>query len=100
MSLGALLVGAGAMAVVIAYVVRPFRGEREGSDLDRAIEAWIAQARSELAVGEESGADRSKVASAGVEASVINFCSECGRKVARGDRFCPGCGSRLRGEGE
>jgi hypothetical protein len=92
MSIGAVLIGIGALAVVVAYVAQPFRTATGGAGLDRAIETWVAQVRNGSAIG-----DRAQVSSGSREASVINFCPECGRRVAADDRFCSGCGKRLRG---
>jgi hypothetical protein len=50
MSLGGILVGVALILVVGAYLARPFR---TATDLDRAIEAWVAQVRAEEA--EEQG---------------------------------------------
>lgn len=95
MSIGAVLVGIGALAVVVAYVVRPFRVRAASMELDRAIEAWVAQARDEQALSEEAGAGGGVQGSERPEKSVINFCPQCGRRVAADDRFCSACGARL-----
>jgi hypothetical protein len=92
MSIGAVLVGTGALVVVVAYVAQPFRRATGGAGLDRAIETWVAQVRNGGAVGE-----RAQMSSGSGEASVIKFCPKCGRRVAADDRFCSGCGKRLRG---
>jgi hypothetical protein len=93
MSLNAILVGIGLLVVVVAYVARPFRTASNGANPQRAIEFWVAQILEgeglSPGVGEPAGPD------AGPDA--INYCPECGRRVAGGDRFCSGCGTRLRG---
>jgi hypothetical protein len=43
MSIGTVLVTIALMLVVTAYLTRPFR---KTEDLDRAIEAWVAQVES------------------------------------------------------
>jgi hypothetical protein len=93
MSIGAVLVGIALLLVVVAYLARPFRAALVADDgsLDRSIEAWVAQART----GE--GAPASAEARAGTETGTINFCPQCGRRVAPDDRFCAGCGKQLRG---
>ncbi|RLC77020.1 MAG: hypothetical protein DRJ03_11025 [Chloroflexi bacterium] len=91
MSIGAILVGVACALVVGAYLARPFR--RTEIDPDRAIEAWVAQARAEKAGKRESretGAQRSRRAE-----ETVNFCSKCGRSVGPDDHFCPGCGAKL-----
>jgi hypothetical protein len=97
MSIGAVLVGIGALAVVVAYVARPFRSATGGAGLDRAIEAWVAQARNEEAVDERAGAHEGHEKGVDGEPPVVNFCPQCGRQVAPDDRFCAGCGTRLPG---
>lgn len=98
MSIGAVLVGIGALVVVVAYVARPFRIAMRNEHLDRAIEAWVAQAHDEgvpekqaqvsMGCGGGEGKDE--------EETSINFCPRCGRQAAPGDRFCSGCGAWLR----
>jgi hypothetical protein len=44
MSIGTVLVTIALMLVVTAYLARPFR---KTADLDRAIEAWVAQVKGE-----------------------------------------------------
>ena len=88
MSIGSVLVGIAAILVVGVYLARPFRAVTvdEGANLDRNIETWIAQARSK-------GMETSPVET---DSEPVNFCFECGRRVVPGDRFCPGCGTRLK----
>ncbi len=83
MSIGAVLVGIGAFAVVAAYVARPFRRGTRTADLDRAIETWVVQVRERETVG--------------ADGETVSFCPRCDRRVAADDRFCSGCGERLRG---
>lgn len=96
MSAGAVLVGIAVLAVVVAYVARPFRSLSRGDDMDETIEAWIAQV--ELETGEERITQGNRVESKQEKNSVINHCSQCGRRVSVDDRFCSGCGTGLRGE--
>jgi hypothetical protein len=79
-SVGSVLVGVGIALVVAAYLARPFRVRRSGVDLDRVIETWVAQAR---ATGDQA-----------------RYCSRCGRRAGRDDRFCAGCGAGLDGAAE
>lgn len=96
MSTGALLVGIAVMTVVLAYVARPFHRRPGGEDLDKAIEAWIAEDR--LDTGEVKRSRPNEAKPGGVEAPAANCCSRCGRAVAWNDRFCSGCGVGLTGE--
>jgi len=84
MGIGTILVGAACALVVGAYLARPFR--KTEPDLDRAIEAWIAQVRK----GGEAEVQGSNEA-----AEAVNFCPQCGRHVGHNDHFCPGCGAKL-----
>jgi hypothetical protein len=76
-SVGSVLVGVGIALVVVAYLARPFRVTRSGADLDRVVEIWVGQVR---ATG-----DRAR------------YCTQCGRRAGRDDRFCAGCGAGLDG---
>jgi hypothetical protein len=97
MSIGAILAGFGALVVVVAYVARPFRTATSSGGWDRAIEAWVARARDEEAAvwGAEARTEHS--GDVARDAAAVNFCPQCGRQVAPDDRFCSGCGTRLRG---
>ena len=97
MSTGAILVGIGVLLVVVAYVARPFRAATTGEDLDRAIEAWVERARREEVGGKRPESRRERGGDVEDELAVINFCPQCGRQAAPDDRFCSGCGTRLRG---
>lgn len=97
MSIGAILIGVSALAVVVAYVARPFRTATSSGDWDRAIEAWVARARDEEATGGLAEGRREYSGDEDREAAAVNFCPQCGRHVASDDRFCSGCGTRLRG---
>jgi len=97
MTIGAILVGIGALAVVVAYVARPFRAPTSSGNWDRAIEAWVARARDEEAVGRHAEAPKEHRGGIDSEAAAVNFCPQCGRQVQLDDRFCSGCGTRLRG---
>lgn len=84
MSVGAILVGAAVALLVGAYLARPFR--RAWMEPDRAIEQWVAQVRAKGSRGAEARGEEP-----------VNFCPQCGRRVAPDDRFCARCGTRLRG---
>jgi hypothetical protein len=94
MSIGSILVGVAVLAVVAAYLAQPFRSGATVSD--RAIEAWVAEVqRSEGAPGDHvKGSGRSDDLPSG--GAGINYCSQCGRRVRDDDRFCSGCGTKLR----
>jgi hypothetical protein len=91
MSIGSVLVGVAVALIVGAYLARPFRvvnvNADEDANLDRDIEAWVAQARSR----------GTGISSVEADSEPVNFCFECGRRVGPDDRFCAGCGTRLRG---
>ena len=93
MSVGTILVGIASLLVLVAYVARPFRTAADGADPEKAIEFWVAQIREEqeVALGTEEPAGPR------FPGDRINYCPECGRRVTSGDRFCSGCGTRLRG---
>jgi hypothetical protein len=80
MGIGSILVAIALALVVGAYLAWPFR--RAGTDADRTIEAWVAQARAEGTREQEAE---------------VNYCPRCGRRVAPEDLFCARCGSRLQG---
>ncbi len=103
MSFGAVLAGVGVLIVLVAYVARPFRKTAEDRTLDRAIEAWIAQMEDKQgvlqhSVGTDGGAGARDDQRGGgpTDDGVINNCSQCGRRVSQDDRYCSGCGNRLR----
>lgn len=86
MGIGSLLAGIALALIAGAYVARPLRVGRGGADLDRAIEAWVAQVRAQKhPKSEDEGA---------------SYCPHCGRRVGADDRFCAGCGTSLRGGAE
>jgi hypothetical protein len=97
MSIGAVLAGVAALVIVVAYVARPFRTATGPASLDRAIEAWVAQVRDKGDSGERSVASREDGQAVAGRTSNIHFCPQCGRHVGPDDRFCSGCGTRLRG---
>ena len=82
MGIGSVLVGVAMAIGVGAYLARPFRART--ADLDRAIELWVGQAHA----GDRAEPDRG---------DDVSFCSNCGRPVDADDRFCSGCGTRMRG---
>jgi uncharacterized OB-fold protein len=56
-----------------------------GDDIDAAIEREVQSIRDkEKPVIERKDEKKSL--------GQINFCPQCGRKIAQGDNFCPGCG--------
>jgi hypothetical protein len=106
MSIGSILVGVAVLAVVVAYLARPFRPAADAG-IDRTIEAWVTQvqaARGRAAlpdltedvqqgrVGESAGP-----AEAETDTRAVNYCPQCGQRVDEHDRFCSGCGTQLRG---
>ena len=97
MSIGSLLVGAAVLAVVAVYLARPFR-RTAGTGVDRSIEAWVAQVQ--LEEDERAGAggveQRGQPIGERAGSQAINYCPHCGRAVDEDDRFCSGCGKRLR----
>ena len=93
MTIGSILVGIAVLAVVGAYLVRPFRPSSAMS-LDRTIEAWVAQVKEER----ERPEDTKEAGVATVEGATgheMNYCPHCGRQVDPDDRFCSGCGKQL-----
>lgn len=105
MTLGSLLIGIAVTLVVVAYLARPFRAERRS--VDAQIEAWVAEARrastasppassSEASSSEAGSSEAASALPAAASDDEINFCPQCGRKVAPDHRFCPGCGYQLR----
>lgn len=94
MSIGSILVGISVLVVVVAYLAQPFRSAA-GAGSDRTIEAWVAQVETADDDRMDEGA---KIGQPEMEGKDINFCPKCGRKVDEDDRFCSGCGTRLRGD--
>jgi hypothetical protein len=93
MSIGTVLVGIALLIVLVAYVARPFRTATEGVDPETAIEFWVAQIREEQNAAQDTGQSTGP----GLHADRINYCPACGRRVSSNDRYCSGCGTRLRG---
>jgi hypothetical protein len=100
LSVGSLLVGVAVMLVTVVYVARPFR--RGEVKADRAVEAWVQRARSDLDV--PTADEPSPVVEPATPVVVggaphadapVNFCPYCGRRVEPDHRFCPGCGKPL-----
>ena len=95
MSIGSMLIGVALLAVVVAFLARPFR--REGAaTTDRVIEAWVARAQMDDWEAEEDLGPETTVEDRAPVAQDINYCPQCGRGVEPDDRFCSGCGTRLR----
>ncbi|MGD2143226.1 MAG: zinc-ribbon domain-containing protein [Anaerolineae bacterium] len=95
MSVGTVLLGGALLALVVAYLARPFRPTRAGTNVERAVEDWVAQVREEEELSEGTLADTGRDGSIGEEPLAINYCSQCGRQVGPDDRFCAGCGVPL-----
>ncbi len=85
MSVGSILVGVAVTVIVGAYLAHPFRVVNMGKSADLDIEAWVSRVRAEGPVAGAAEAD----------SEPVNFCSKCGRRLASGDRFCPGCGTQI-----
>ena len=102
MSIGSILVGVSVALLVAAYLARPFRPTQSGGDFDRAIETWVARARSQVPVEPELEPEQPvgpQPEAPQEVAEPVNFCLQCGRRVGSDDRFCAGCGRRLPGGG-
>ena len=100
MSIGSILVGIAVLAVVVAYLARPFR-PADSASIDRTIETWVRQVQDEELdpserAQEEHAGDGMAPAGAEPAARSVNYCSQCGQRVASDDRFCSSCGARLR----
>ena len=85
MSIGSVLVGIAVAMVVVAYLARPFRQARANADLDRDIEAGVAQVRAEMEKAQGDTAAEDGTA----------YCPRCGRRAGPDDRFCARCGTQL-----
>ncbi len=111
MSIGSILVGIAVLAVVVAYLARPFR-PAAGASVDRTIEAWVAQVQAaqgragqpgltedvhQELIGESAKPDLRPPAEAETGTRAINYCPQCGQRVDERNRFCSGCGTRLHG---
>jgi len=77
---GSLLAGAALAIVTVAYVARPFRAARR-EDLGRSIERWVAEV--DLPQPVEGHDDR--------------YCRQCGQALPPDSRFCPNCGTPVKG---
>lgn len=100
MSIGSILVGIAVLALVVAYLARPFRPAGSAS-VDRTIETWVREVQDEepdpsKQPQAEHAGDRMTPADAEPVARPVNYCSQCGQRVASDDRFCSSCGARLR----
>lgn len=96
MSIGSVLIGLAVLAVLAAYLARPFRSTA-GAGVNQTIEAWVTQVQLEEAKPTASDDEEELGESAREEAApeAINYCPQCGRAVDENDRFCSGCGTRL-----
>lgn len=95
MSIGAVLVGLSMALVATAYLARPFRVARIADDLDQVIEDWVAQVGA--TEPETEAVEVVRGAAPSQKGEPILFCPQCGRHVGPDDRYCTGCGTRLRG---
>ena len=93
MDAGTLLVGIALFVVVVAYVARPFRVAARAPDPAKAIESWVARVRD----AEETGPVPLEAPVSPDQGRLVNYCPECGHRVATDDKFCSQCGTRLRG---
>lgn len=102
MSLPTAMIALAIVALLVTYISEPFR--RRPSMGEDTLEAWIAQAREAHEAKPETPAPEAASAPAAeprpsartaAERDVVNFCPQCGRRVAEDHRFCPGCGARL-----
>jgi len=93
MDVGTLLVGIALVLVVVGFIARPFRAAARELDPAEAIEFWVARARE----ADETSAPPAEGSVSPDPGESVNYCRECGRRVAADDRFCSGCGTRLRG---
>jgi hypothetical protein len=98
MSIGSAFVGLAVAAVVVAYLALPFRRRRADVEVDRAIEAWVAQVRADRDLTPD--VVPSPASAALPDQEQLGFCPQCGRSVAPDDLFCSRCGRRLRGGAE
>ena len=94
MTVGSILFGVAALAIVVAYVARPFRPS--GPGLDRTIETWVSQMGA-LEEGQKETA-QATVGTRDAEPPMdsVNYCPQCGQRVEQDARFCSHCGTRLR----
>jgi len=121
MGLGAILVGAAALIVLVTFVTQPFR--RPERDVDDLIDRWVSDARktpgrnadlpharpvaqpgaADLEVGVLPSDGDEPLDDAGevpvipmvAEGTAGSFCHNCGRPVKSAHRFCRNCGARL-----
>lgn len=98
MSLGSLMVGVAVLAVVVAYVARPFRTSG-GRGMDQRIEAWVARVQAGLRTPSDEAPVMVSPAAPSAPSRIVNFCPQCGQRAKEGDRFCSACGVRLPREG-
>lgn len=97
MSVGSILFGIAVLAVVGAYVARPFRWAT-GVDVDHAVESWVAQLRRDEKTQGAMAEKSSEPVEGETDGQTVNYCPQCGRRVSSDDRFCSGCGTRLERE--
>jgi hypothetical protein len=81
MSIGAILLTLSIAIGVTAWVARPLLQSSRQRRAD--IESWVAQLR------------KDRVDSGPAPAGGNAFCTQCGRQVREGDRYCSGCGAPL-----
>ncbi len=69
-------------------IIKDLDGVGGGDDVDKAIEREIQELRKKKPSKRKGGKEKG----AGLK---INFCPQCGRKVAPNDNFCQACGVKL-----
>jgi rubrerythrin len=95
MSIGALLIGLAGAILAVSYITQPF-SHKQAADVDQVIDRWVADARRKPTVAQPTvEQERAAQEKQGVKEEAINFCPQCGRRVASDHRFCPGCGTKL-----
>jgi ribosomal protein L32 len=75
-------------AKAVAILRESERTKAAETDVESAIEKEVQRLR-----GKETGKRKTKKSQG--SAHQINFCPQCGKKVAPRDRFCQGCGMNL-----
>jgi ribosomal protein L32 len=95
MTIGALLIGLAAAILAVSYIARPFQRERP-ANLEETIDRWVAEAKRESSPRRAAPPSPQPKAATEADEEPINFCPQCGRRVAPEHRFCPGCGTELR----
>jgi hypothetical protein len=71
------------------HILKELDGVERGEDVDAVIEGEVRQLRRKTETESESANGKESEGQ-------INFCPECGKRVAPKDNFCKGCGKKLR----